>query len=90
MDTNVPVYNTLLMVDALIAADKDFDLIMLPNRGHGFSSAAYMTQRRWDYFVRHLLRAEPAGVYNRQWGGGRRDIPPPSVISALEHHQPHP
>ena len=59
MDMNVPAYNTLLMVDALIAADKDFDLIMLPNRGHGFSRDAYMTKRRWDYFVRHLLGAEP-------------------------------
>ena len=59
MDTNVPLYNTLLVVDALIAADKDFDLIMLPNRGHGFSSEPYMMRRRWDYFVRHLLGVEP-------------------------------
>ena len=59
MDTNVPVYGTLLVVDALIAADKDFDLIMMPNRGHGFGNEPYMMRRRWDYFVRHLLGAEP-------------------------------
>ena len=59
MDTNVPAYNTLLVVDALIAADKDFDLIMMPNRGHGFGNEPYMMRRRWDYFVRHLLGAEP-------------------------------
>ena len=59
MDTNVPPYNTLLVVDALIAADKDFDLIMLPNRGHGFGNEPYMMRRRWDYFVRHLLGVEP-------------------------------
>ena len=59
MDTNVPLYNTLLVVDALIAADKDFDLIMLPNRGHGFGNEPYMMRRRWDYFVRHLLGVEP-------------------------------
>ena len=59
MDTNVPVYSTLLVVDALIAANKDFDLIMMPNRGHGFGNEAYMMRRRWDYFVRHLLGAEP-------------------------------
>ena len=59
MDTNVPHYNTLLVVDALIAADKDFDLIILPNRGHGFGNEPYMMRRRWDYFVRHLLGAEP-------------------------------
>ena len=59
MDTNVPLYNTLLVADALIAADKDFDLIMMPNRGHGFGNEPYMMRRRWDYFVRHLLGVEP-------------------------------
>ena len=59
MDTNVPVYGTLLVVDALIAANKDFDLVMMPNRGHGFGNEPYMMRRRWDYFVRHLLGLEP-------------------------------
>ena len=59
MDTNVPVYGTLLVVDALIAANKDFDLIVMPNRGHGFGNEPYMMRRRWDYFVRHLLGVEP-------------------------------
>ena len=59
MDTNVPYYSTLLVVDALIKANKDFDLIILPNRGHGFGSEPYMVRRRWDYFVKHLLGAEP-------------------------------
>ncbi|MCY3678695.1 MAG: DPP IV N-terminal domain-containing protein [Gemmatimonadetes bacterium] len=71
MDTNVPLYNTLLVVDALIAADKDFDLIMLPNRGHGFSSEPYMMRRRWDYFVRHLLGTEPPEY---TIGAGRRPV----------------
>ena len=59
MDNNVPFYSTLLVVDALIKANKDFDLIIFPNRGHGFGSEPYMVRRRWDYFVRHLLGAEP-------------------------------
>lgn len=59
MDNNVPPYSTLLVVDALIKANKDFDLIMFPNRGHGFGGEAYMVRRRWDYFVKHLLGAEP-------------------------------
>ena len=63
MDTNVPPYNTLLVVDALIAANKDFDLLMLPNRGHGFGNESYMMRRRWDYFVRHLLGGEPPAGY---------------------------
>lgn len=63
MDTNVPPSNTMLVVDALIAANKDFDLLMLPNRGHGFGNEPYMMRRRWDYFVRHLLGAEPPREY---------------------------
>ncbi|MDX1494563.1 MAG: DPP IV N-terminal domain-containing protein, partial [Longimicrobiales bacterium] len=63
LDTNVPPSNTLLVVDALIEANKDFDLLMLPNRGHGFGNEPYMMRRRWDYFVRHLLGAEPPPAY---------------------------
>ena len=59
MDANVPYYSTLLVVDALIKANKDFDLIIFPNRGHGFGNEPYMVRRRWDYFVRHLLGVEP-------------------------------
>jgi dipeptidyl aminopeptidase/acylaminoacyl peptidase len=63
MDTNVPPTNTLLVVNELIKANKDFDLLMLPNRGHGFGNEAYMVRRRWDYFVRYLLGAEPPREY---------------------------
>jgi dipeptidyl aminopeptidase/acylaminoacyl peptidase len=63
MDTNVPPYNTLLVVNELIKANKDFDLILLPNRSHGFGNEPYMVRRRWDYFVRYLLGAEPPKNY---------------------------
>jgi len=63
MDTNVPPSNTMLVVNALIDANKDFDLLLLPNRGHGFGNEPYMMRRRWDYFVRHLLGAEPPQGY---------------------------
>ncbi|WP_419165380.1 DPP IV N-terminal domain-containing protein [Candidatus Palauibacter sp.] len=63
MDTNVPHSNTMLVVNALIAANKDFDLLLFPNRGHGFGNEPYMMRRRWDYFVRHLLGAEPPPEY---------------------------
>jgi dipeptidyl-peptidase-4 len=63
MDTNVPPSNTLLVVNALVEANKDFDLIMMPNRGHGFGNEPYMMRRRWDYFVRHLLGGEPPAGY---------------------------
>ena len=63
MDSNVPPNNTLLVVNELIANNKDFDLIMFPNRRHGFGNEPYMTRRRWDYFVTHLLGAEPPKEY---------------------------
>ena len=64
MDDNVPFYNTLLVVDALIKANKDFDLIILPNRRHGFGNEPYVIRRRWDYFVRWLLNTEPPKEYD--------------------------
>jgi len=63
MDNNVPPYNTLLVVNELIKANKDFDLLLLPNRNHGFGNEPYMVRRRWDYFVRYLLGAEPPQGY---------------------------
>src|SRR5204863_4476558 len=63
MDSNVPPYNTLLVVNELIKANKDFDLLMLPNRGHGFGNEPYMVRRRWDYFVKNLLGAQPPHEY---------------------------
>jgi dipeptidyl aminopeptidase/acylaminoacyl peptidase len=60
LDDNVPPYNTYLVVDALIDANKDFDLIIFPNARHGFGEDSYyMMRRRWDYFVEHLLDATP-------------------------------
>jgi dipeptidyl aminopeptidase/acylaminoacyl peptidase len=63
MDPNVPPSNTLLLVNELIKANKDFDLLMLPNRNHNFGNEPYMVRRRWDYFVRNLLGAEPPREY---------------------------
>jgi len=68
-DDNVPPYNTLLVVNELIKANKDFDLLLLPNRAHGFGNEPYMVRRRWDYFVKNLLGAEPPKEY--QLGAGR-------------------
>jgi dipeptidyl aminopeptidase/acylaminoacyl peptidase len=78
MDTNVPPNNTLLVVNELIKANKDFDLLMLPNRGHGFGNEPYMIRQRWDYFVRHLLGAEPPKEY---------ELHPPAETRASS--QPH-
>jgi dipeptidyl-peptidase-4 len=64
MDDNVPPNNTLLVVDALIKANKDFDLLMIPNAHHGYGAAAqYVMRRRWDYFVKNLMGAIPPHEY---------------------------
>jgi dipeptidyl aminopeptidase/acylaminoacyl peptidase len=56
MDTNVPPESTMRVADALIRADKDFDLLVVPNGGHGMGGA-YGSRRMHDYFVQHLLPA---------------------------------
>jgi len=67
MDDNVPPYNTLLVVDALIKANKDFDLLLIPNAHHGYGPASsYMMRRRWDYFVRYLQGGVPPKEYELQ------------------------
>lgn len=64
MDNNVPPYNTLLVVEALEKANKDYDLIVFPNSQHGYGAySPYMMRRRWDYFVKNLLGAEPPKEY---------------------------
>jgi dipeptidyl-peptidase 4 len=64
MDNNVPMNNTLLVVEALIKANKDFDLLIIPNVAHGYGEATqYMTRRRWDYFVKNLAGDIPPHEY---------------------------
>jgi dipeptidyl aminopeptidase/acylaminoacyl peptidase len=63
MDNNVPPYNTLLVADALIKANKEFDMLLIPNSGHGYTPGNYVMRRRWDYFVKYLLDAEPPRDY---------------------------
>lgn len=64
MDDNVPPYSTLLVVDALVKANKDFDLIVLPHARHGYGmDTLYITRRRWDYFVQNLAGNTPPAQY---------------------------
>lgn len=59
MDTNVDPASTMQVVDALIRADKDFDLVVVPGGPHGVGERPYLVRRRQDFFVRHLLGAKP-------------------------------
>jgi dipeptidyl aminopeptidase/acylaminoacyl peptidase len=58
MDENVPPESTMRFADALIKADKDFDLLVIPGGGHGMGGE-YGQRRMQDFFVRHLLGVEP-------------------------------
>ncbi len=59
LDRNVDPASTMQVVNALIKADKDFDMLVVPGAGHGVGERPYASRRRMDFFVRHLLGVEP-------------------------------
>jgi dipeptidyl-peptidase 4 len=65
LDDNVPVSTTMLLIDALEKANKDFDLIVFPGRPHSYGdvAGAYMMRRRWDYFIANLMKATPPNEF---------------------------
>jgi dipeptidyl-peptidase 4 len=64
MDENVSPTLSLKLADALIKANKDFDVLYMPNEGHGAGLSPYAIRREWDYFVRNLMGAEPPADYD--------------------------
>lgn len=54
LDKNVDPASTMRVVDALIKADKDFELIVFPGGGHGVGSSPYGKRRMKDFFLRAL------------------------------------
>jgi dipeptidyl aminopeptidase/acylaminoacyl peptidase len=65
LDENVLPGSTLQFLDALEKADKDFDLIYLPDQNHYFTGNPYVTRRVWDYLVRNLVGREPGSNASR-------------------------
>jgi dipeptidyl aminopeptidase/acylaminoacyl peptidase len=60
LDDNAVPHGTMRLVDALIKANKDFDLLIIPNAvHHDVMLNGYWVRRRWDYLIRHLMGAEP-------------------------------
>ncbi len=59
LDRNVDPASTMQVVDALIRADKDFELLVIPGAGHGAAGTAYGARRQKDFLVRELLGVEP-------------------------------
>jgi dipeptidyl aminopeptidase/acylaminoacyl peptidase len=42
------------VVNALIKADKDFEMVVVPNGNHGVGESRHMQRKRVDFFLRHL------------------------------------
>jgi dipeptidyl-peptidase-4 len=60
LDDNAHTYQTMRLVDALIKADKDFDMVIIPGAEHALVGRQhYFLRRTWDFFVRHLHSTEP-------------------------------
>ncbi len=62
LDRNVDPASTMQVVNALVKADRDFDMLIIPGAGHGAAGSAYGKRRQKDYFVRNLLGVEPRWV----------------------------
>lgn len=76
IDNNVHPANTMRLVDALIKANKRFDMLMIPGKRHAYADyQPYVTQRTWEYFAEHLMndRQSAADIYEKASGdrGGR-------------------
>jgi dipeptidyl aminopeptidase/acylaminoacyl peptidase len=59
LDRNVDPASTMQVANALLAADKDFELVVVPGGGHGVGESPALVRRRQDFFVRHLHGVEP-------------------------------
>lgn len=67
LDDNVNPSATFKMAEALVKADKEFDLLILPSQRHGYrgETSRYFTKKRWNYFVEHLAGKEP--IWEVDW-----------------------
>jgi dipeptidyl-peptidase 4 len=59
IDGDVHPTETMHFVDALIKANKPFEMLFVPNMSHGEGDNLYLVERRWDYFVRNLMGISP-------------------------------
>ena len=64
LDDNVHPAHTIALVDALIKANKTFDMLILPDATHDMTGNPYFIRRTWDYFVEHLMGGRPPADYN--------------------------
>lgn len=67
LDDNVNPSATFKLAEALIKADKDFDLVIFPSQRHGYRGVHrnYFLKKRWNYFVEHLGGKTP--IWDFKW-----------------------
>jgi dipeptidyl-peptidase 4 len=54
LDTNVDPASSMQVVHALIKADKDFEMLIIPGGGHGVGESSYAARKRLEFFQKHL------------------------------------
>ncbi|WP_123421155.1 S9 family peptidase [Gallaecimonas pentaromativorans] len=68
LDDNVPPQNTQVVIEALIKANKKFDMMAIPNARHAYGYATpYITKARWDYFIEHLAGGTSGDYSLKAW-----------------------
>jgi len=64
MDNNVNPIETMQMANALMKANRDFEMLIIPNENHSsLYNNKFFTRKRWDYFVKNLMGVEPPSNY---------------------------
>jgi dipeptidyl aminopeptidase/acylaminoacyl peptidase len=63
IDDNVNVSNTLRLADALIKANRNFEMYVVPNMFHGDGDITWVSRKRWDCFVQNLIGVTPPGDF---------------------------
>ncbi len=63
MDNNVNPIETIQLANALMEANRDFEMLIIPNEDHSMYDHKFFTRKRWDYFTRHLIGMEPPTNY---------------------------
>ncbi|MCB9892324.1 MAG: prolyl oligopeptidase family serine peptidase [Planctomycetes bacterium] len=88
LDRNVDPASTMQVVDALVRANKDFELLVVPGAGHGATGSPYGRRRRQDFFVRNLLGKEPRwkpATNHEEEGTDRKDEEPSPLARSMAH-----
>ncbi len=81
MDDNVDPSSTYQLADALIKANKEFQLVVVPNMGHS-SGGEYGERKRRDFFVQHLLNVQPP-----RWNAKDTTVPGPEKSTKTARQQ---